>query len=223
MRIFLLCTGRYAESMPRTADHDARRTQIIDAVRGLVASDGPEAATMSRIAASAGVSVGLVQHYYASKDVLLADAYDRTLQVQQGRIETLVASEEQARGRIEHMVLGALTQFLPLDHDRRDETILFDHFSSVALRQPSLREAWQRTDDVLLARLREAVVNAEECGEAREGVDPDDEARRLLAVTRGLARTLLLRDDAHEVARVRRVLAQECASTFPNPCRQYGS
>lgn len=209
--------------MPRTADHDARRTQIIDAVRGLVASDGPEAATMSRIAASAGVSVGLVQHYYASKDVLLADAYDRTLQVQQGRIEALVASEEQARGRIEHMVLGALTQFLPLDHDRRDETILFDHFSSVALRQPSLREAWQRTDDVLLARLREAVVNAEECGEAREGVDPDDEARRLLAVTRGLARTLLLRDDAHEVARVRRVLAQECASTFPNPCRQYGS
>lgn len=67
--------------MPRTADHDARRTQIIDAVRGLVASDGPEAATMSRIAASAGVSAGLVQHYYASKDVLLADAYDRTLQV----------------------------------------------------------------------------------------------------------------------------------------------
>lgn len=30
MHIFLLCTGRYAESMPRTADHDARRTQIID-------------------------------------------------------------------------------------------------------------------------------------------------------------------------------------------------
>ncbi|OYO14726.1 transcriptional regulator [Enemella evansiae] len=57
--------------MPRQVDHDARRTEIVQGVWLVIARDGLAAVSMRTVAAAAGVSVGRIQHYFASKEELL--------------------------------------------------------------------------------------------------------------------------------------------------------
>ena len=65
--------------MPRTADHDSRRAQITTGVRELALTSGLGSVTIAGTAKAAGISVGLVQHYYDSKESLLADTLSRLL------------------------------------------------------------------------------------------------------------------------------------------------
>lgn len=57
--------------MPRQVDLHARRTEIVHGVWLVIARDGLQAVTMRNVAAAAGVSVGRIQHYFASKEELL--------------------------------------------------------------------------------------------------------------------------------------------------------
>ena len=54
---------------------DARRQALIDATLRCLSDRGVEQTSVRRISEQAGVSVGLVNHYYRSKDELVADAY----------------------------------------------------------------------------------------------------------------------------------------------------
>lgn len=57
--------------MPRHADHDIRRSEIIQAVWQVIATAGLPAVSMRAVASAAGVSVGRIQHYFPSKDALV--------------------------------------------------------------------------------------------------------------------------------------------------------
>lgn len=68
-----------AERRPyRREGEDKRRESLIAAALELVAEGGPQAATVRAIAERAGVSPGLIRHYFESKDELTREAY-RTL------------------------------------------------------------------------------------------------------------------------------------------------
>lgn len=54
---------------------DARRQALMDATLRCLAERGVEKTSIRNISEEAGVSVGLVNHYYASKDELVADVY----------------------------------------------------------------------------------------------------------------------------------------------------
>jgi AcrR family transcriptional regulator len=54
---------------------ETRRADLIAATQELVATGGPEAATVRAIAARAGVTAGLIRHYFQSKDELTRAAY----------------------------------------------------------------------------------------------------------------------------------------------------
>ena len=51
-----------------------RRRELIDAVRLVIARDGFEATTISKIATQAGFSIGFMHHHFPNKDALLAEA-----------------------------------------------------------------------------------------------------------------------------------------------------
>jgi AcrR family transcriptional regulator len=57
------------------AGEEARRESLIAAALDLVAEGGIEAATVRAIAARAGVTPGLIRHYFDSKEDLIAAAY----------------------------------------------------------------------------------------------------------------------------------------------------
>ncbi len=64
--------------MPKLGMHPIRRRQLIEATVAAIHSHGLAEATVSRISAAAGVSSGIVHHYFAGKDALL-QATMRTL------------------------------------------------------------------------------------------------------------------------------------------------
>lgn len=59
----------------RRESMETRRADLIAATHELVAEGGPEAATVRAIAARAGVTAGLIRHYFQSKDELTRAAY----------------------------------------------------------------------------------------------------------------------------------------------------
>lgn len=59
----------------RRESEESRRAALISATQDLVAEGGPQAATVRAIAARAGVTAGLIRHYFQSKDELTRAAY----------------------------------------------------------------------------------------------------------------------------------------------------
>jgi AcrR family transcriptional regulator len=59
---------------------EARRAALVAAVLDLVAEGGVEAATLRAVAARAGVTPGLIRHYFGDKDGLMRVAYGRMMQ-----------------------------------------------------------------------------------------------------------------------------------------------
>jgi TetR/AcrR family transcriptional regulator, transcriptional repressor of bet genes len=59
----------------RRESQETRRADLIAATQRLVAEGGPEAATVRAIAERAGVTAGLIRHYFQSKDELTRAAY----------------------------------------------------------------------------------------------------------------------------------------------------
>ncbi len=71
-------TGAKAPRFKREAP-EKRRSDLIDAAIRCLAEGGMAAFKMERVAAEAGVSLGLVSHYFTSKDELLTEMYRRAL------------------------------------------------------------------------------------------------------------------------------------------------
>ena len=130
----------------------------------------------------AGVSVGLVQHYYGSKEELLVDTLERVLADALARVDRATTDAEQRHSRIEHMLANGLEQLLPLDEVRREETCLTVVREPRPTPQLRARSAGFRPARGLAA---ERVV----CGEVPDSAltDPDLEGLALLALVDGLA------------------------------------
>lgn len=64
-----------ARRLYRRDSEENRRSALIAATQELVAEGGPEAATVRAIAERAGVTPGLIRHYFQSKDELNRAAY----------------------------------------------------------------------------------------------------------------------------------------------------
>ncbi|MGH3910171.1 MAG: TetR/AcrR family transcriptional regulator, partial [Pseudonocardiaceae bacterium] len=62
--------------MPKRVDHRARRTQIADALMRVAATKGLQAVSLRHVAHEAGVSAGMVQHYFRTKDEMMTFALE---------------------------------------------------------------------------------------------------------------------------------------------------
>lgn len=206
--------------MPRTADHAQRRTQITGAVCELIAERGLDAVTVARTAARAGISVGLVQHYFPSKDDMLLHAFERVSTAVATRVADVVSEGARHERTISGILLAALAEHLPLDEPRRAEFRVIRVFAGRALENPALAEVDARTADALHAEIARAVRNGVECGEVEADVDAAAAAARVAAVAEGLA-TQVYRGGPGAAERAREALRAELGSVFTGECRQY--
>ena len=156
--------------MPKIVDHEQRRAEIAEALWRVVARQGLEGATIRAVAAEAGWSRGIVEHYFDNKDELLAFscrlAGDRTLAQARLRHETLVGRE-------------ALRAVL-LDCVADTQDIWFDLLGSAA-REPSLAAAMVRFDAEISAIIGAIIGEMVSRGEASADLDPAAEAHAVFA------------------------------------------
>ncbi|NGN65625.1 TetR family transcriptional regulator [Streptomyces sp. A7024] len=213
--------------MARTADHDARRRQIAAAVHQLVAEGGLDAATVARVAKEAGFSVGLVQHYFPSKDALLLQTCRQVMADVNARVADRIAEGITGKQPISTVVFASLKELLPLDEARRGEYRVTRAFRDRSLDNPDLAEVARTTAAELRAQLAQAVTNGKECGEVEPDADADLAATRITALTDGLADQLYA-DPARKVGRrklasaAERLLRAALDEVFTGECRQYG-
>jgi AcrR family transcriptional regulator len=173
--------------MPRVADHDQRRAQIARAFQRLLAAEGFPAASFSRVAAEAGVSIGLIQHYFSGKDALLRFAYDDAVRRMGARVRTRVADGEAVRRPIADVLVDSLLELLPLDPERDVEYRVRQGLQAQALHHAELADLARRAGRDLLGYVTTAIENGRERGEVAPSADPAFSARLILATVQGLA------------------------------------
>lgn len=104
--------------MPKKIDHEQRRRVLAEALWRVLAGSGMEAVSLRQVAAEAGVSMGMVQHYFADKEEMVLFALSSMTEQVSRRIgESFTELPDDPRQRLR----AVLVQMLPLDDERRLE------------------------------------------------------------------------------------------------------
>ena len=177
--------------MPRTVDVVERRARVAAAARAVIARDGPDAASVRRVAAEAGSSTTVVTHYFADKEALLAAAVEDAYRAVEARMAAHVHGGPGGLTTLRAVLLEAL----PLDVERVAEARVWMAFWSMAATHPALRAvqtagygAWRE----LVARL---LTEAAERGEVAAGLDTGGVGEELMCLVDGLLMQSTLEPD----------------------------
>jgi TetR/AcrR family transcriptional repressor of bet genes len=107
--------------MPKQVDHHARRLDLLDALMRITRRDGWEGVSLRKVAAEAGVSMGMVQHYFGTKDEMLRFAIEMMAEDVRQRIRERVADLPQPPApRV--LVETVLSEMIPRASRRPTET-----------------------------------------------------------------------------------------------------
>jgi AcrR family transcriptional regulator len=168
--------------MPKLVDHDVRRKQLLDAVWRIIARAGIAGATTREIAREAGVSNGVLAHYFPDKDSLLTAAlrssykqyYDRASQKTQGLVGLAA-------------IRVIVSEALPLDPQRLTEAQIGVSFNGMAIGNATLTETvraeFERFWDFLSYRVTEALT----LGQLTPDTRPEDVIHELVVLVDGLS------------------------------------
>ncbi|MFF4774715.1 TetR/AcrR family transcriptional regulator [Microtetraspora fusca] len=170
--------------MPKQVDHAARREEIAQAALRLCARDGLAGVTIGQVAQEAGVSKGLVQHYFAGKaDLLRASAH-----VMRGEIERRILEAVRDARSPADTLRRALLAVVGLGVTAPIPLLAGHAFLARAVGDPEIRDLYRAGGDAVHREIAALVAAS---GPAAD-VDPGAEAHALLGLARGLADGVLL-------------------------------
>ncbi len=164
--------------MPKKIDHEQRRRLLTEALWRVLTVHGMEAVSLRHVAAEAGVSMGMVQHYFAGKEEMVLFALSSMTEQVSRRVAAAFAALPDDADPLAH-ARAVLLQMLPLDEERRVEAQVAATFLARAPVDPRiaeyLRSGYAEGHAYLTEQLRTAGVP-----------DPAREASLLFAVVDGL-------------------------------------
>lgn len=181
--------------MPRIVDHDQRRREIVRALWVVIHERGIAGATLRAVAQEAGISIGRVQHYFASKDELVLAGcraiIERAGQAylddgSDGGPARVAATPAEARDRLEDLVV----HLVPADPAARAGAGVWFAYVAQAAVDPRIADVIAEAMDgtrTLAIGLVAAMRGIEEAG--------DDERRAaltLVALADGLAQRVVV-------------------------------
>lgn len=168
----------YCKGMPKIVDHDQRRAEIIMALWAVIAERGIEGASLQAVARTAGISVGRIQHYFASKNELVRAGCQFIVDLAEA------GHAERTRESAPWDTLTALlTQPIPATEERRLGTAVWYAYMARAVVDPGVGEI-----------MRQATRGAhEEVRSLLEAVGaPSHLATPLLSLSAGLTQHVLI-------------------------------
>lgn len=186
--------------MPRQVDHRERRRHIASALARIARERGLQGVSFREVAAEAGVSVSLIQHYFGDKQRLLIE----TLDIQSARLAERIRRRLEANGSeagpVDRIRVVSAT-FLPADAESREAMLLYLGFAGAAITDETLRRADAFRNgrgllDFFASELRTAAAR----GEVVEGIDPEPHALGILSLVLGLSLAVLLEQSTPQAA-----------------------
>jgi betaine-aldehyde dehydrogenase len=109
----------HSGSAPRDEGEEARRVQLVEVTVDSLAEVGWVGTTLAEIAGRAGVSPGLVAHYFGDKDGLLEATFRTLARTLAARVRTRLALAHTPRGRVQAVID---TNLAPEEFDKRTGT-----------------------------------------------------------------------------------------------------
>lgn len=173
--------------MPKIVDHELRRQELLAATWRVIARTGIIGVTMREIAREAGVSTGVLAHYFADKEALLAAALRLSHQQVYARIR------ERTQGLLGLSAIRALMlEALPLDDERLLEAQIEINFLALALGNSALRELQHEEFERFWDALHYRVSEAQKLGQIPAGADSSDITHELVILVEGLSQEAVL-------------------------------
>lgn len=119
--------------MGQLSSHRPREAALTGAVLGIVAERGLDQVSVREVASAAGVSIGTVQHYFRTKDDMLAAAFNEVVRRIRTRMNSVCFGPSMRRN-----ISAVLHELLPLDDERAVEVRIQLAFASRAATSPAL-------------------------------------------------------------------------------------
>jgi AcrR family transcriptional regulator len=183
---------RAAGRPPLPEDELARRKRaILDVTLSLVAAKGADAVRLRDVAHEAGVSVGLLQYYFDSRDQLIRKAFN---QHARAVIDVVTAADDPGAppwARMEATLAAAV-----LRRDLGQSAALWMEFTSASLHDEQLRMLVKATYEAWRTLLAEIVTRGIETEAFRPSLSPDLVVSCLVALIDGFELAVAI--DVHD-------------------------
>ena len=137
----------------------AQRERILAAAEGLLVTHGVEKSRLRDVSEAAGVSIGTVQHYFDTRDRLIAELFDWS---SERRLEAWLAAAPLPGGDPWERLTALLDASLPQQEDLRRARIWVE-FCAMA-RDDGLREKLDRFYDAWRPPFRKVIEDGIEAG-----------------------------------------------------------
>ena len=111
--------------MPRVADKQERRDEVVDAAFRVIAREGLSGTSMREVAKEAGCTIGLINHWFTSRDDLVEASFDRAITLELEEVTAIVDDPS--------YFIEAASKFLPVDERRRDAAKVWIAFYAMVL------------------------------------------------------------------------------------------
>ena len=121
----------------RRGSEQERRLDLIQATQACIVEGGIRRATVRKIAAEAGVTPGLIRHYFPGKDELLCEAYRYTMS--EMTLHSVLAVQQDSDSAVERLHLFVRTTLsAPVMSPRQHQ--LWASFTSLMRSMPALAQ-----------------------------------------------------------------------------------
>jgi AcrR family transcriptional regulator len=137
--------------MDSVSTHRPREAALTEALLRIVAERGLDQVSVREVATEAGVSIGTVQHYFPTKDAMLAGAFAEVVERVRVRLTAVELGPD-----IRRNLSAVLAELLPLDERRAVEARVQLSFAARATHSAELA-AIQRT---VLSEVHDALTDA---------------------------------------------------------------
>jgi len=166
---------------------DERRQAIIEATLAVARRQGLGAATVRDVATEMGTSSGLIHHYFASMDEVLAAAFEHAAGSDLDKARVAIDSAGEPAAQLDAFV----ESYAPAQSDSTMQLWL-DAWSEAA-RRPALQEVSRRLNREWQSLVRDVIERGVTAG-VFAADDPEASAWRLLSVLDGLALQVVAHD-----------------------------
>jgi AcrR family transcriptional regulator len=173
-----------------------RREHILAVTLRLVARDGSDRVRLRDVASEADASVGMLQHYFDTRDDLLREAFRSHARRVVGNVEGALSRADDAWGRITALV-GDITR----SPDYLQRCALWVEFAAASIRDAELRDLMLDTYSQWRAPLAKAIAEGVEQGVFSPVMPEAAVADSLLALFDGYEIALAIREQT-DVERV---------------------
>lgn len=121
---------------------DQRQKALIQSTLRLIASGGPEAATVRTISEDAGVTQGLIRHYFSSKEELFLAAYEHHMTEMTNTTGAVLAADHPSA--VEHLKMFIIAALSPPVVDAQAVSI-WAGFIHMVQRDTAMRAIHEKT------------------------------------------------------------------------------